>query len=456
VDAPIPQSVVLALRSGTGEPVAALVKRGEAIKAGQIVARDDATVSSPLIAPINGVVAKATTGEIVIQGDATPAWQKLDGSSPAWKSLPAEQIERLLYLSGTTALAASGIPTRFHSAAIAPSDVEHVIVAACEGGEPFAPSIPLLLAEGGAERLYEGLAILRAVMPEARFHLAVSRATIALLDRGRPDWLRTVLVASKFPQAHEAILTRTVLREPFPYGYEAINIGVVVLDVQAVLQARDAVVAGKPLIERCVALAGPGFASRPHVRARIGTSIGDLVRAYANGGGSRLILGSALSGESIEHPARPVDCRSSLVIALPEGGRGLLGWSSPGFRKDSYSRTFVAGLLPLDKLADTGLHGELRPCINCNYCDQVCPVGILPQVLHRYVRRNLIEDVLARYRIFDCIDCHLCTYVCPSKIPVAELLARGKRTLRDEGLDPARDARTRFRLKGVVTEGSAK
>ena len=85
---------------------------------------------------------------------------------------------------------------------------------------------------------------------------------------------------------------------------------------------------------------------------------------------------------------------------------------------------------------DTNLHGEHRPRIACTYCDSVCPAGILPHLLHRYVQREVIDETLVRLRIFDCIDCNLCTYVCTSKIPLAALMREGKEKLKEEGLDP--------------------
>ncbi|MFK5883178.1 MAG: 4Fe-4S dicluster domain-containing protein, partial [Candidatus Izemoplasma sp.] len=65
-------------------------------------------------------------------------------------------------------------------------------------------------------------------------------------------------------------------------------------------------------------------------------------------------------------------------------------------------------------------------CIKCGECNDVCPVGILPQ--------NIMDAELREinHRIFDlhtdeCIECGLCTYVCPSKINVLEWVRRAMR-----------------------------
>jgi Na+-translocating ferredoxin:NAD+ oxidoreductase RnfC subunit len=104
---------------------------------------------------------------------------------------------------------------------------------------------------------------------------------------------------------------------------------------------------------------------------------------------------------------------------------------------------------------DTNLHGEHRPCIACTYCDGVCPAGILPHLLHRYVQREVIDETLLRLGIFDCIDCNLCTYVCTSKIPLAALMREGKEKLVAEGLDPRPAEAERRALKGLSARAGA-
>jgi Na+-translocating ferredoxin:NAD+ oxidoreductase RnfC subunit len=105
--------------------------------------------------------------------------------------------------------------------------------------------------------------------------------------------------------------------------------------------------------------------------------------------------------------------------------------------------------MPLRKKIDTNIHGEERACLSCSFCAEVCPVGILPNLLHRYVQRDIIDESLLRFGIFKCIDCNLCTYVCPSKIPVSSLLKKGKELLIEEGISDAEKIKGEFTLKGI-------
>jgi len=145
----------------------------------------------------------------------------------------------------------------------------------------------------------------------------------------------------------------------------------------------------------------------------------------------RYVAGNFLTGVAVppEHPVtRDLEC----VSVLPEDReRRFLEFMRPGARKDSYGRTFLAAFLKRPLAGDTNLHGELRPCINCGWCEDVCPVGLMPDLLMKLLRIDQGEEAEA-LALMDCIECGLCSYVCPSKLPLHEELARGKRAVREE------------------------
>jgi electron transport complex protein RnfC len=459
----LPRGVVIPMLQGYGVPVAPLVKPGDRVFAGQIIGRDDTTVSSPVHATINGTVTQLIRVDIggrevpaaVIGGDGTGAWARLDGASPDWQDLNAEAIEDLLYRAGVTGLAREGIPTRYRSAVVGPDAVRHVIVAHV-GADIFKPAPAALLDDGGLASFTTGLAILERVLPNARFHLALSDEEDALIGRlaralsGNP---RTTVHAlePRYPQEFTEMLVRSVLKEDFPFGFSAANVGVAVTDVQAVLAARDAVVDGRPVIDRLVALAGPGLASPGYVRVRVGTALEELLagRLVAGELGQRVVLESVLAGKAVEDFSRPVDRTTGMVIALPDDNRRLpFAFARPGLHNESFSRSFVPAWLPVKKVANTNRHGEERPCIQCGWCARACPVRIIPQLIYRHALRG-IDETLVRYGVFNCIDCNLCTLVCPSKIPLARRILEAKEKLLEVGCDNSSCVVPRFDLKGV-------
>jgi len=444
---PIPLQANIPLRQGFGAEVDCLVKVGDKVSAGQIIGSNEQSVSSPIHATINGIVEKINKVSyfgsdclvVSIKGDGSSEYQYVPGAASNWQKLSPEEIEKLLYLSGVTALDHEGIPTRFNSSIIQPGDVDNIILHGIDS-EPYNISSRLLLKDKNVENLIEGIKILSKIMPNAKVHLALSRQdSKSLEDVSKQatgyDSMKVYSLVPKYPQSYDEMLVRTILKQEFPYGYSAANIGVIVLSLQAVLQVYEAVVKGKPLIERTIALCGPALKDSLHVKVRIGTTLKDVIGLRTKDGIiPRFILNGLLTGAELKDLNLPIDKSYSQIIAIPENSkRKFLAFISPGFASESYSRTFMARYLSVKKTFDTNKNGEGRPCISCNYCEEVCPVNIIPHILSKYVQRSIIDETLANLRIFDCIQCGLCSFVCPSKIPLAQHIKEGEELLTAQG-----------------------
>ncbi|NIA16753.1 MAG: 4Fe-4S dicluster domain-containing protein, partial [Planctomycetes bacterium] len=450
----IPARVTIPLRQGFGNEVIPIVKPGQPVKAGQIIARDDESVSNPVHSSVNGEVAKIDrieylgreVGAITIESDGTGDWQKLQGCSSDPQGLSAEKTGELIYLSGAGSGGSTGIPTGFNSSVITPSEVENVIIRGL-GAEVYNPSLELLLKGQKLSHFTEGLKILKKLMAHARFHLVLDKTQKSLINKlsqslPNDDSFSFSTTAPKYSVSYDEVLIPLLLGKKFPYGYSSANIGVIVLDIQAVLHVYEAVVEGKPLIERTAALCGPGFRENPHVSFRIGSSLEHIVQGRIDTDKNlRFVLNSCLTGQRISELSLPADRTFTTIIAMLEDNESeFLSFARPGFTKDSYSQTCFSMLFRknnklLQKKCGTNLHGELRPCIFCTFCQEVCPAGIIPHLLFQHVERDVIDENLLRYKIFDCIECNLCSYVCPSKVPVAEFIKKGKSGLISEGFE---------------------
>jgi Na+-translocating ferredoxin:NAD+ oxidoreductase RnfC subunit len=121
------------------------------------------------------------------------------------------------------------------------------------------------------------------------------------------------------------------------------------------------------------------------------------------------------------------------VTVLPEmTNPEMLGFLKPGKERHSYSNAFLSALVPgTSNENDTGIHGEDRPCICCNYCAEVCPRDLQPYQLSKLIRIEEIEEA-NQVRLTACIECGLCNYVCPSKILLLEDIRKGKQMLAEE------------------------
>jgi electron transport complex protein RnfC len=463
IEDPVPKKVIIPLKQGFGKAVKPLVAKGDTVRAGQVIGSEPDSISNPVHASINGTVEdilklsypEGETESIIVNSDGTDEWQPLKGHSNDWQSLSDEKLEELIYLSGVSSLDSSGIPTHFNSSVVLPKDIENIIIEGTGDGV-YNISLDLLLQGDGINRFISGIRILRRIMPGAAVHIVLSREEKKLINRMLSvtkdfEWINIYPLEPKYPQGSSEVVVPTVLGKKYPYGFLPASIGVVVLGMQTALQVYDAVALGKPLIERTIALCGPGFAENLHVRARVGTPVNDIIGPKVkNPDEYRFVADSAMIGNTISDFGLPVLRTWSKIVALREKKEGeMLSFAKPGFVKDSYSMTFASSYLNLKKIADTNIHGEERACISCGFCEDVCPVGIIPHLLFRYTERDMVDEILVKYRIYKCIDCNICTYVCPSKIRLAGIIKEGKEKLLEMGIDYTEPVKQNFELKGL-------
>ncbi len=460
----VPEEAIIPLRQGFGTEVRPLVRIGQRVRSGEIIARDDDAISSPIHSSVNGVVTdikrinyfKRDINMVFIKTEDTSGEVlRLPGSSQEWWRLSNEKIEELIYISGVSSLDREGIPTRFKSSIISPEDVKHLIIHGV-GSEPYNISLELLLEGKNILHFFEGIKILKRIMPNSKVHLAINSHKTKIIEQiaklaSQLEWFSIFPLEPKYPQGYDEMLVPTIIKQRFPYGYSAANIGIVVLNVQAILAAYRAVAEGLPLIERTIALCGPLFNENGHLKVRVGTPLKDILsQRLKSDKPARVVLNSLLTGFQLNDFSLPIDRAFSQIIAIPENReRQFLAFLRPGLGRDSYTRTFLGRLLPIKKQLDTNQHGEERPCISCGFCEEVCPVRIIPHLLSKYVKRGIIDETLMNYGIFNCIECGLCSFVCPSKIPLLKHMREGLEKLHIQGCDRTQCILPYFDLKGI-------
>ncbi len=61
-------------------------------------------------------------------------------------------------------------------------------------------------------------------------------------------------------------------------------------------------------------------------------------------------------------------------------------------------------------------------CINCNKCNNCCPVNIYPQFYYHYLEADFIEEAEGLL-IIKCTSCGICSFVCPTHLPITQKIA---------------------------------
>ena len=241
-------------------------------------------------------------------------------------------------------------------------------------------------------------------------------------------WVRFYPVPLVYPVEHPGVLNAALRRSDSSLGREDV---VWVVDVQAVEAVGACLGSGTTLSERTVAVGGPGCSEPRHFCAKIGTPLSEMVEDDVTGG--LVLRGGILTGKPVDFESCVVEYDDDAFFFLPKAsGREFLSFVRAGFTRTSVFPAFASALTgAYDSHVSTALRGEKRPCIACAQCEDVCPAGLLPQVLHRYLYRDALDEAEA-LGLARCIDCGLCTYVCPSKISLAEEFKEAEEELRRE------------------------
>jgi len=440
----LPDKVTIPLKQGFSVETQCLVKQGDHVRAGQIIGRDDHTWSSPVHSSINGTVEyfeSFTEGHephygVVIRRDHKDERGYVPIPTAGSADKTREEISELLYLAGVTALGSTGIPSFHHTSDMEIEEVKHLVINGLSA-EPFSLPQEKVL-EDKKKEFATGLSLLMKLLGlEKGVHIALHRGSSlpVQLKELLPGGVDIHTFENRYPFDMDVITTELATGKKVPHGGTPSEVGALHINIQDVLHVYEAVVIGKPLIERYISIGGPGAGESRIVKAAVGTPAEWLILGnIKKGSEARILVGGAMRGIPLEVATHPVERSFSALTILEENReREFLYFLRPGFSVLSYSREYMSSFLrKVTRRAETNLQGEARPCIYCTYCEDICPRGLVPHLYSKYVRHGLAEDAI-RYGLGACIDCGLCTFACPSKIPLLEDITKGKKVLEELG-----------------------
>ena len=439
-DAPLPADVRMSLMHATGALLQPRAQTGQTVRTGEIVAASDDAPAVKLLAPITGRVSEVVQthgkrrrlkpGCIAIERTGDD-WVVIPNASATPEEIPADRARQMLVDGGLWPC----IGQQPANGALARLDAQpQAVVVKCVAAEPFVARGHALLA-GQVEKFERALAMLqRVAAPTAKIHLVLTQPAAPLAEqivqatKGRA-WVRVHFVPVVYPVENDGYLRRVLLAD------EPADLCAWFVDVQSALAIGACLAEGRPCVERVLAVAGPSVASPIHVRARIGTRVGDVLDGRLVEGEHRLIRGGLLTGRKAEADdgVGPLDVA---LNALPEGReREFMGFVRPGGDRDSFARAFLSKLWPDRPVAcHTNLRGEPRPCVSCGFCEDVCPADIMPHWIYKCLVTDRLEEA-ERTGLDRCIECGLCSYVCPSKIELLSELRAGKQRVEEENAE---------------------
>lgn len=403
-----PKQVVIPLGQHIGAPAQAVVKKGDLVKVGTLLAKAGGFVSANIHSSVSGKVNKIddvvdASGYrrpaiyIDVEGDE---WEEtIDQSATLVKecALSSKEIIDKIAAAGIVGMGGATFPTQVKLMPPPGNKAEIVIINAVEC-EPYLTADHSLMLEKGEEILV-GISILMKAVN-------VSRAVIGI-ENNKPDaiaHLRKLAVdykgieimplQMKYPQGGEKQLIDAVIRRQVKSGALPISEGALVQNVGTAYAVYEAVQKNKPLFERVVTVTGKALTSPSNFLVRIGTPIRCLIDAA---GGMPENTGKIISGG-------------------PMMGKALASVDAPVCKGSS-------GVLLLTR--EESVRKPTRDCIRCAKCVNVCPMGLNPTLLMTATEFQNWE-LAEKNHITDCIECGSCSYTCPANRPLLDRIRLGK------------------------------
>lgn len=382
--APLPRTVANAAPPGrvfVALSSPALVTQGDAVKTGQRLA----AAPEPAFSPVTGTVAGTDRGGLWLQAEgddlvAPPQWPDA--------TLNAAEARRALLESGL-------LDTWTRPMDEPPRGV--LVNGVCTS--PLLPSFALAAASQ-VQAYREGLELLEKAYDGVPLRVYVNADEIDAWRKVLPDPRG---LPRRYPQESEQLVVAANAGRPVP----AAEAGLMLVPMADLPLVARVLGEGRPVIERELIVAKRDEALR--VTARLGQTLGEVLGAHGEGA-LQLVLGDAMSGRGVT-PQERVSLTTRTVVALPlRTERPLLGFLRLGSR------------------VEADLQGEPRYCLACSRCEWVCPVGLLPQFLHKMILADL-PDEAEEHGLLRCIECGLCSYVCPAKVEVLGLMLQGKQAV---------------------------
>ena len=267
---PLPEQVIIPLSQHIGAPAVPVVKKGDKVKAGQLIGQAAGFISANIHSSVSGTVVNIDSVTdasgyarpavvIKVEGDEwdETVAQTADDKKP--EDYSKDEIIKAIAAAGIVGMGGATFPTQVKLSPPPGSKAEVLIVNGVEC-EPYLTADHRLMLERGEELMLGIRLIMRA--------LEVKRAVVGI-ENNKRDAIESLsrLAAQnpgvevcplkvRYPQGGEKQLIKAVTGKSVPSGGLPIAVGAVVQNVGTVYAVYEAVMKHKPLVERVVTVTG--------------------------------------------------------------------------------------------------------------------------------------------------------------------------------------------------------
>ena len=408
-----PKTVTIPMSMHIGAPAKPVVKVGDLVQVGTLIAEPGGFVSVPVHASVSGKVTKIAD-YLLSNGTTVPAVViESDGEMTPDETITpptvdsAETLLEAIKQSGTVGLGGAGFPThvKFN---VDLSRIEYLVVN-CAECEPYVTSDTRTMLDRVEDMktalvaMKDYFGIRNIVVGIESNKKAAIKSMMGLMNEvvatGNCTFTVKVL-PSVYPQGGEKVLIYHTVGRVVPVGKLPIDVGCIAVNCTTLAAIGAYLKTGMPLVEKCVTVDGGCVKEPKNVIVLVGTAMSDVFD-FCGGlteSPDKVIYGGPMMGISVPDTSAPVLKNTNAILAL------------------SAKET---------KLPET------TPCIRCGRCLNTCPFGIAPAAIaHAYDKKNVV--MLEKLGVQACMECGCCSFVCPANRPLVQTNKLAKALIREE------------------------
>ena len=392
-----------------GKPASPVVKKGDRVLAGQIIAEAGGFVSANIVSSVSGTVKaveprkNASGGSamaIVVENDGEYTLAEGVGVECDTNGLTGQEILSKVQKAGIVGMGGAGFPTHVKLTVKTPEKIDYVIANGAEC-EPYITCDDQLMRTQAAENV-EGREYMLRLFPNAKGVVVVENnkpEAIAAMEQACQGHDRVYVqpVKTKYPQGGERSLITVITGKHLKLGMLPADAGCVVDNVATIYAIYRAVKFNEPLMERGFTVSGDAVQNPGNFIVKIGTSHQELVDAC---GGFKQDPKKVLSGGP------------------------MMGFAMTGLEAPICKNNNALTCLTVDEVEIA--EGQMTACLRCGRCSRACPLGLSPQLMQVAAIRKDYDRYEHKLYGLDCIGCGCCTYGCPAKRPLMQLFKTTK------------------------------
>ena len=402
---PSPATVTIPTAMHIGAPATPVVKVGDHVDIGTLIAAQNGAVSSPVYASVSGTVRKIEDF-LTAAGRYVPAIViESDGADTAADVTPPqidskESFIEAVKLSGLVGLGGAGFPTYLKFATDKP--VEQLIINGTEC-EPYITSDTRTMIDD-ADSIADAINIIDKYFDIKEYIIGIEnnkKEAIAKMKKiaESNSKVKVKVLPSRYPQGGEKVLIYNTTGKVVKAGCLPADVGVLVFNCTTMAYISRFIKTGMPLVAKTITVDGGAVKEPKNVTVPVGTSLKDVFD-FCGGFTTdpvKVLYGGPMMGITVPSLDAPVLKQTNAVLALTAKETRIPAQTS---------------------------------CIRCGTCANTCPLGIDPAAIAKNYEAGNIE-ILGKLGIQVCMECGCCSFNCPAARPLVQTNKMAKAAYRD-------------------------